>query len=212
MSKIDDATAWQLIHSERRTVADMLETLTAEQWAAPSLCGSWTVQQTAGHMVTGAEQTTGHFMSGMVKNAFRFNTMMDRDARREGARPPADLVERLRARLTTTNRPPAPAITMLGEIVVHGQDVSRPLGLDTRPSAQAVIACLEMYKDASFPVGAKKRIAGLRLRATDVDWSHGAGPEVSGPGVSLLMVMTGRADGVNALQGDGLPTLKSRMA
>jgi hypothetical protein len=69
-----------------------------------------------------------------------------------------------------------------------------------------------MYKVASFPVGTKKRIAGLRLRATDVDWSHGDGPEVTGPGLSLLVAMTGRPGGLDALSGEGLATMRSRTA
>lgn len=210
MPTIDDATTWRLIHTERAAVADVLAALTPAQWATPSLCDGWSVQQTAGHMVAGAEQTKGKFLTGMAANAFRFNTMIDRAARRIGERPPSELVARLRARTTTTNRPPAPVMTMLGEIVVHGQDVCQPLGLHGTTSPEAIVACLEMYKNASFPVGTKKRIAGLRLRATDVDWSHGEGPEVSGPGLSLLLAMTGRAHGLDALSGAGLATLRSR--
>jgi hypothetical protein len=77
-------------------------------------------------------------------------------------------------------------------------------------SPDAVIACLEMYKTTSFPVGTKKRIDGLRLVATDVDWSHGTGPEVTGPALPLLLAMTGRAPGLDALSGAGVATLRSR--
>jgi len=116
----------------------------------------------------------------------------------------------LRKRTTTTNRPPAPVMAMLGEIVVHGEDIRRPLGKSGAVSEQAVVACLEMYKSASFPVGGKKRIPGLRLVATDVRWSHGDGPEVSGPGLSLLLAMTGRAAGLEELSGDGVALLTDR--
>jgi uncharacterized protein (TIGR03083 family) len=211
MPELDDATTWTLIHAERAAVANALATLTPDQWAAPSLCGGWTIQQTAGHIVVGAEQTKWNFVKRMAANTFRFNTTMDRDARSTGTRPPSELIERLRARVTTTNRPPAPVTTMLGEIVVHGQDIFQPLGVDIGTDPAAIVACLQMYQDASFPVGTKKRIAGLRLSATDVDWSHGVGPEVNGPGLSLLLAMTGRAHGLEALNGDGLATLSHRM-
>ncbi|MCU1501702.1 MAG: hypothetical protein JWM12_1056, partial [Ilumatobacteraceae bacterium] len=145
MQKIDERTAWRLIHAERATFADVLAALTPEQWAAPSLCHGWSVQQTAGHIVAGAEQTRRRFVGHMAANAFRFNVMIDRDARRAGAAPPVELVERLRSRTTTTNHPPAPVTTMLGEIVVHAQDICQPLGLVTRTSPEAVSACLEMY-------------------------------------------------------------------
>lgn len=212
MAKAEDAKTWKMIHAERAAIADIAATLSPQQWAARSWCGTWSVQQTVGHIVVGAEQTTGNFLKRMAANAFRFNTMMDREARRVGARPPAELVDRLRARVDTTNGPPAPVMTMLGEVVVHGQDFCQPLGLVSNTAPAALVACLDMYKVASFPVGTKKRIAGLRLRATDVDWSHGDGPEVTGPGLSLLVAMTGRPGGLDALSGEGLATMRSRTA
>jgi uncharacterized protein (TIGR03083 family) len=200
-----------LIHRERESMADTLAGLTPEQWKQPSLCGGWSVREAAGHIVTGAEQTPRRFMGHMVANGFRFNKMMDVDAKRMAKRPPDEIIARLRARVTTTNRPPAPVRTMLGEIVVHSDDIRRPLGLESDVGADALIACLEMYKLSSFPVGTKKRIEGLRLVATDVDWSHGSGPEVTGRGMPLMMAMTGRVAGLDDLEGEGLATLRSRM-
>ena len=100
---------------------------------------------------------------------------------------------------------------MLGEIVVHGQDIRGALGQTGAPNPEAVAACLQMYSGANFPIGTKKRIAGLRLVAADVGWTHGAGLEVSGPGLSLLMAMTGRRAGIDGLTGGGLETLRDRM-
>ena len=208
---MDDTMTWKLIHIERAAMADTLATLSAAQWAHPSLCGGWSVRETAAHIVLGAEQTTPHFLRRMAANGFRFNTMMERDARRTGARAPDELIARLRARVTTTNKPPAPAMTMLGEVVVHSDDIRRPLGVQNESSPDVLIACLEMYKNASFPVGTKKRIDGLRLVATDVDWSHGTGPEVTGPAMPMVMAMTGRVAGLDELGGEGLATLRRRM-
>jgi uncharacterized protein (TIGR03083 family) len=208
---MDDTTTWKLIHGERAATATTLSTLTPEQWSAASLCGGWTVQMAAGHILAAAEQTKASFMGRMVANGFRFNTMMDREAHRLGAFPPAEIVERLGARTTTTNGPPAPALTMLGEVVVHSEDIRRPLGLHHDGQPEAVLACLDLFKGANFPVGTKKRIAGLRLVATDLDWSHGDGPEVTGPGRSLLMTMTGRPAGLDGLEGEGVATLSQRV-
>jgi uncharacterized protein (TIGR03083 family) len=209
---MDDATTWKLIHAERAATADTLATLTPAQWSQPSLCGGWTVQMTAGHIVQGAEQSTGSFMKGLLANGFRFNTMMDKEARRLGALPPAEIVARLQARTTTTNKAPAPVVTMLGEVVAHTEDITRPLGLAHTPAPEALVACLDMYKKANFPVGAKKRIAGLRLSATDIDWAYGDGPEVTGPAMSLVMVMAGRPAGLDGLEGAGLAQLTGRMS
>jgi uncharacterized protein (TIGR03083 family) len=100
---------------------------------------------------------------------------------------------------------------MLGEVVVHGEDIRRPLGVHAMVATDAVVECLELYKRANFPVGTKKRIAGLKLSASDVEWSHGAGPEVSGPALSLLLVMAGRAVAVDELSGEGVAVLRPRL-
>jgi len=207
----DTTTTWRLIHAERAALADTLEGLSPDQWAVPSLCDGWSVRLLAAHILAGAEQTGPHFMLGMAANGFRFNAMMRRDAQRLGALTPADIVRRLRARTTTTNHPPAPVMAMLGEVVVHGEDLRRPLGLRADPSPEATVACLDMYETASFPVGGKKRITGLRLVAADVGWSYGAGPEVSGPGLAVMLAMTGRPAGMTGLTGDGVEILRGRL-
>jgi len=203
---------WALIHSQRSAVADMLETLSPDQWATQSLCDAWTVKLAAAHILSGAEQTAPAFLAGMAKSGFRFNVLMRRNAGRLGTLDTADIIARIRARTTTTNRPPTTVMTMLGEIVVHGEDIRRPLRITGTVPAQAVDSCLEMYKTGIFPVGGKKRVRGLRLVATDSDWSYGSGPEVSGPGMSVLLAMTGRAVGADALSGEGLPVLRSRLS
>jgi len=208
---MDDGTTWQLIHAERASIADTLDSLSGTDWSKPSWCGDWSVHVTAGHILAGAEQTKGNFMKGMVTSGFRFNTLMDREARRAGALPPAEIISRLRARTTTTNRPPAPVVTMLGEVVVHSQDIRGAVGQSANTDPDAIVACLEMYKGANFPVGTKKRIDGVRLAADDIEWTHGNGAEVSGPALSILMVMTGRAAALDALSGDGVATLRNRM-
>jgi hypothetical protein len=60
-------------------------------------------------------------------------------------------------------------------------------------------------------LGAGRRVKGLRLRATDVAWQHGDGPEVVGTGEALLMAMTGRRTATNDLTGPGLATLAHRL-
>jgi uncharacterized protein (TIGR03083 family) len=207
----DDTGTWRLIHAERAAMADTLEQLRPEQWSSASLCRGWTVRHAAAHILAGAEQTPMNFITGMVKVGLRFNTMIDRDAHRLAKLQPTQIIERLRLRTSTTNGPPAPTMAMLGEVVVHREDLLRPLGLQGAPADDAVNACLDMYTTANFPVGGKKRIQGLRLVATDTGWSHGDGPEVSGPGVSLLLAMTGRAAGLDGLSGDGAALLGQRL-
>jgi uncharacterized protein (TIGR03083 family) len=201
---------WKHIHAERAEMADTWTTLSPAQWAAQSWCQGWSVQDTAGHILAAAEQTPPHFYQELISAGLRFNVFTDRGARRLAVIGPDELVRRLRARTSTTNHPPAPVLAMLGEIVVHGQDIRRPLGLKHRPPEAALTAVADSWKNSNLLIGTKRRISGLRLRATDTGWAHGDGPEVSGPLLSLIMAMTGRKEALPDLTGDGVAELGSR--
>jgi uncharacterized protein (TIGR03083 family) len=201
---------WRYIHAERSDLADTLGALTPEQWAAASWCEGWTVQDTTGHVVAAAEQTFPNFYKELVQAGLRFNVFTVRGAKRNAAAGPQELVRRLQARITTTNHPPAPVMAMLGEIVVHGEDIRRPLGLKHPSPEAALVAVADSWKNSNLLIGAKRRIGGLRLRATDSDWHHGDGPEVVGPLQSLVLAMTGRKGSHQDLSGDGLEVLATR--
>jgi uncharacterized protein (TIGR03083 family) len=209
-SGVKSEEIWKYIHGERTEMVDTLTGLSSEQWATASWCEGWTVQDTAGHIVAAAEQTPGNFYKEMISAGFRFNVFTERAAKRLGSLGPEELIRRLRARTTTTNHPPAPVMAMLGEIVVHGEDIRRPLGLEHKTPDAALVALADNWKKANLLIGAKRRIAGLKLRATDNDWTHGDGPEVSGPLTSLILAMGGRKGSFGDLKGEGLDTLSSR--
>lgn len=201
---------WERIHSERAELAETWAGLSPAQWGSASDCAGWSIQDTAGHVVAAAEQTIPNFYKELLAAGMRFHVFTDRAAKRIGAVGPDELVRRLRARTTTTNHPPAPVMAMLGEIVVHGQDIRRPLGLAHRPPEDALTAVADSWRNTNLLIGAKRRIAGLRLQATDANWSHGDGPEVSGPLLALVEAMTGRKAALVDLGGDGLSTLTAR--
>jgi uncharacterized protein (TIGR03083 family) len=204
------AETWNHIHGERARLAESLSGLSAEQWASPSWCAGWAVRDTVGHVVAAAEQTPANFYKELIAAGFKFNVFTERGAKRLGALNPEELVRRLKER-TTTNHPPAPVMAMLGEIIVHGEDIRRPLGLAPDRAPEAVlIALADSWKKSNLLIGAKRRIAGLRLRATDANWVHGDGPEVAGPLTSLLLAMTGRKGAHDDLSGEGLTVLGSR--
>ncbi len=201
---------WKHIHAERAQMADTWITLSPAQWAAQSWCHGWSVQDTAGHILAAAEQTPPHFYQELISAGLRFSVFTGRGARRLAVIGPDELVRRLRARTSTTNHPPAPVMAMLGEIVVHGEDIRRPLGLKHRPPEAALTAVADSWKNSNLLIGAKRRITGLRLRATDTGWAHGDGPEVSGPLLSLILAMTGRKPVLPDLNGDGVDELGRR--
>ena len=201
---------WTNIHAERAALADTWEALTPDQWSTSSWCGGWSVHVTAGHVLAAAEQTIPNFYKEFVQAGFRFNVFADRAARRLAGVPPEDLVRRLRERTTTTNRPPAPVVVMLGEIVVHGEDIRRPLGIAHAVAEEALVAVADNYSGTNLLIGSKRRIAGLRLAASDASWTHGDGPEVTGPLTSLILAMSGRTGALGDLSGPGVELLTSR--
>jgi uncharacterized protein (TIGR03083 family) len=201
---------WGYIHAERVSMADTLAGLTEDQWSAASWCTGWSVRQTAGHILAAAEQTPLNFYKDLSAARFKFNVFTDRDAKRLGALSNEQLVGRLRARTSTTNHPPAPVLAMLGEIVVHGEDIRRPLGLRHEAPKAALVAVADGWKNSNLLIGSKRRIAGVRLRATDCDWVHGDGPDVAGPLNSLILAMTGRKGSHADLEGDGVSVLATR--
>jgi hypothetical protein len=95
-------------------------------------------------------------------------------------------------------------------VIVHSEDIRRPLAIEHQYPPDAVREVIDFYKGSNTLIGAKRRIADLRLQATDQDWSHGAGPMVEGRLVDLLLAATGRARACDRLTGDGVTTLRLR--
>jgi uncharacterized protein (TIGR03083 family) len=201
---------WRLIHAERADLADTLEGLSAQQWRSDSWCEGWDVRKVVGHVVAASEQTFANFYKELAGAGFKFNVFADRGATKVAQASTDQLVTRLRARTTTTNHPPAPVLAMLGEIVVHGDDIRRPLGLQHSSPEAALVAVANGWKKSNLLIGAKRRITGLSLVSTDVSWRHGDGPLVEGPLQSLVLAMTGRRQALGDLSGDGVAILAQR--
>ena len=106
--------------------------------------------------------------------------------------------------------PPGPADTVLGETLIHSEDIRRPLGIAHGDATEDLVRVADFFKASNLIIGAKRRIAGLALRATDTNWSHGTGPEVSGPILALVMAMTGRKAVLPDLTGEGVATPQQR--
>jgi len=201
---------WPMIKAEREACADVVEKLTPEQLSTPSWCEGWSVRDVAGHMIATGDMTFGSFYSNLFKSGFRFSVMANRLAAANRDGDPATLASRLRAKSSGPNHPPGPTVAMLGEAVVHGEDIRRPLRVSRTIPEATLVAVADFYKKSNLILGAKRRIAGLRLKATDADWSHGDGPEVTGPMASLVLAMTGRSEAIAELSGEGTETLRGR--
>ena len=205
-----DPKLWPMIQAERQALLADVEPLGPEQWATRSLCREWSVRDVLAHMTATAEITPAKFFPKLIGAGFRFNTMVAKDIAKQTAGPPADRVARFAARVSATTHPPGPIEAMVGESVVHSEDIRRPLGISRTYPTETLIQAADFYRGSNLIIGAKKRIAGLTLTATDAEWSTGTGPEVTGPLLSLVLAMTGRSVALDDLAGEGVATLKSR--
>jgi uncharacterized protein (TIGR03083 family) len=207
---MDKSDIWPVIHAERKALATDLQALDAEQWQAASLCGQWTVRDVTAHMTATAKITPPAFFTKLAMSGFNFGRLQDKDITAEKGASPADTLDRFDAVVNSEKHPPGPIDSWLGEAILHAEDIRRPLAIQHEYPTDAVVRLADFYKGSNLVVGTKRRIEGLTLRATDADWSHGSGPEVSGPIMPLVMAMTGRKIALDNLTGEGVATLRTR--
>jgi uncharacterized protein (TIGR03083 family) len=200
-----------MIRAERASLVDELAGLADGAWEKPSLCPGWTVRDVVGHLTFTASLTPPTFLGKLASTGFKFHEMNARGiAEMIRGRSNADLVEGYRSRVDARSAPPGPTTSWLGETIVHGEDIFRSLGGYREHPIAHVLAVADFYKGSNLLIGAKRRVTGVRLVATDAEWRHGEGPEVRGPAVALVLAMTGRKAALEDLRGDGVDVLRSR--
>ncbi|ATL31456.1 maleylpyruvate isomerase family mycothiol-dependent enzyme [Streptomyces formicae] len=210
---MDREQALEWTKAERLGIADFLEELDADDWGRDSLCTGWTVRDVAAHLTLSTRTTLLDLLKGAIGARFDWERMEYDKARERAARhTPAELVAQIRETAGSPRRAPLSApLDPLTDFLVHGQDIARPLGrARTMPGPQTVAALDHVVASPFY--GAKKRLRGVRLVATDADWSTGAGPaEARGPAGDLLLVVTGRRAGLAAVTGAGAERLAERL-
>ncbi|MFI7423236.1 maleylpyruvate isomerase family mycothiol-dependent enzyme [Nonomuraea sp. NPDC049684] len=207
---IDKVHLWSLVHAERAALAADLADLTDERWATPSLCAGLTVREVLAHMTSGASLTPVRWLTGVIRCRFDFDQQVAMRLAEQLGATPAETLARFRRIITSTTKPPLPVMAMLGETIVHGEDIRRPLGIRRDYPIDLLTRIAHYYRRTDMVVLAKGRIRGLRLVANDGPFETGSGALVAGPTVALTMAMTGRAGYWNELEGDGVAVLRAR--
>ena len=201
-----------LATAERRDLADYLDTLTEEQWEEPSLCPGWAVRDVVGHLPSYDELGWPAVVALFARSRFSLARCNQVGVERSRRLSTQQLVARLRAHAA-----PRGITAMFGgaialtDGVIHHQDIRRALGHPRTVPEERLVAALD-FAPRARALPAPEIARGLRLVATDVDWAHGAGPEVEGPGEALLVALAGRRQGLAGLEGPGLATLADRVA
>ncbi|MBL8929202.1 MAG: maleylpyruvate isomerase family mycothiol-dependent enzyme [Kineosporiaceae bacterium] len=219
---------WTAITGERLRLAELLAGLSDQQWAIASLCSEWTVRDVAAHLVAplATPALMLRFALDMVRARGSFEKANQLGTSRMAARPPAELVELLRAHADSRFvAPTMPRTASLAEILVHGQDIRVPLGVDDPGPVEHWTTALDFLVTPAARRGfVGGRLPRLRWTASDASWtastagtaapdssaatdSAAAVAEVSGPASALALAMMGRAARLDELDGDGAATV-----
>jgi uncharacterized protein (TIGR03083 family) len=201
----------QMACEERADFADLLARLTPQQWEHPSLCERWRIRDVVAHYISFDELSRWGLVWRFARGGFLPGPVNQIGVDEYATRSPEQLTVLMR-----TCAPPRGLTSFFGGYIalvdgmVHQQDIRRPLEMPRTIPPPRLRAVLNYALTYPFIRGAI-RARGVRLVATDLDWTHGHGPEVNGPGEALLMTMAARPDALNQLTGPGKPLLAERI-
>jgi uncharacterized protein (TIGR03083 family) len=211
---------WGAIDDHRARTADLLERLSAKQWDHPSLCQGWTVRHDAAHLTLQQEalrdvMTFIAHNPRMLRSVTLNATIHDSAVLQAQLLSDQEIVARIRAMIGSRRHNAfVTPLETLTDILVHGQDIAIPLGLDLamRPAASELAATRRWATRGTWLAAVNRRlpIDGYRLTATDTSWTRGQGPDVAGPIGALLLLLTGRDAALEQLTGDGADDLRTR--
>ncbi|QWF82404.1 maleylpyruvate isomerase family mycothiol-dependent enzyme [Amycolatopsis sp. CA-230715] len=192
------------IAEHRRALATVLEGLDDGQWDTPSLCAGWRVREVAAHLTMPFRYKLPKVALGMLKARGNFARMADRAARHDAATmTTAELTAALADNADFVWKPPGGGMDgALSHDVIHGLDITVPLGIDLPiPSGRMlrVLAGSDSERGRKF-FGVD--LNGIELRADDLDWSLGSGTPLSGRAQDLLLVLCGRKVPEGRLRGE----------
>lgn len=208
----------ETVRTERLALLDLLATLDEAQWATPSLCAGWTVQDVAAHLAWASALSPAGMVAGLARARFSPNRFAFDSARSWATRGVPAILAQLRRNAERGAKPLGmPATAALVDAVVHSLDVRRPLGRPRPLSADAFEPAADFCVRPPWPAatllggGPAARIEGVRLVADGTGWSHGAGPEVGATPEVVLLLLTGRPVAREELHGLGAPTVRARL-
>lgn len=200
-----------LARQERSDLADFLEELTPDQWEARSLCRRWRVRDVVTHVISYEEHGTGDLLRRLARARFRFGELNEVALAEYAHLDTRQLIAFLRSHLD-----PRGSTARFGgrvglvDALIHQQDIRRPLGRP-RHIPEERLRCALPFAVTAPPLRGFWKARGVRLIATDLDWSRGKGPEARGSAEAVLMVMAGRAGVAHELTGPGADVLRQRL-
>src|SRR6202171_900123 len=162
-----------MARDERDELGALLDGLTPQQWASPTLCELWSVRDVAVHTVSYDELTTaglvGRFLKGRL-NVDRINAICVADY---ADRTPEQITAMIRA-----NTDPHGLTGGFGgrialtDGMIHQQDIRRSIRPPRTIDPERLRTALDFARFAPTLRGAW-RARGVRLGGTDLAWAYG---------------------------------------
>jgi uncharacterized protein (TIGR03083 family) len=204
-------TVFEMIADERRGLADLVESLGEEQLRTPSWVPTRTVRDVAAHLIMAFDLSPLRFLWKLL--VFRdFDRLAD-DVTWELAKKPArEIAAILRRNAENRFHPPGMGFEApLTDLLVHGLDIRRPLGIVREiPRDRTAVALSFLFTTPARGFVKKPWREGLRFEATDCIGAWGSGPLIRGPSDELMLAVIGRVKALEGLEGDGVPILRAR--
>ncbi len=181
------------IATERLALANMFESLTPQQLRTPSLCEGWSVKHVAAHLTMSFNVTVPGLAIRAIGEGLSVSRAIDGMTREQERRPIGDIVHQIRDHAYDRRHPPGAPAAPLTDVIVHGEDARRPLGITREIPFRWVATSMTFVTGGrAFGFVPSKRIRGLRFVSTDGDGMWGNGDIIHGPALSLLLAVLGR--------------------
>jgi uncharacterized protein (TIGR03083 family) len=198
----DDAYLQPAVAAEFLSLADLLDAASAAQWDTASLCAGWRVREVVAHMTMAARYPEEQFMAELKRCGFDFTRLSNEIAARDASLPADELIGNLRSEVMQRWAPPGGGYHgALNHVVIHGLDITVPLGAPRLAPDQTIRVILDDLTQGEAAGRFGVDVAERRLQATDLDWSFGAGPVLRGPAADLALVICGRSVPPGRLEG-----------
>jgi uncharacterized protein (TIGR03083 family) len=201
----NDAELQPAVAAEFVALAELLAAATEAQWDTPSLCAGWRVREVVAHMTMAARYSEDQFMAELRRCDFDFGRLSNEIAGRDAALPAGELVTNLRSDVMAQWTPPGGGYHgALNHVVIHGLDITVPLGVPRRSPDDTIKIILDDLTRGDVHERFGTSIEGRSLQATDLDWSYGSGPPLRGEAGDLAVVLCGRVLPAGRLDGKPL--------
>jgi uncharacterized protein (TIGR03083 family) len=181
------------VAAEFAALADLLGALPDAAWDTPSLCAGWRVREVVAHMTMAVRYPPAEFGALLRDCGGDFTRLSNMVASRDAALPRGTLDGNLRDEAMHRWAPPGGGYPgALNHVVIHGLDITVPLGVPRLSPAPTMRFVLDDLTRGGTHAHFGFDLTGLSLQATDLGWTFGSGAPVRGAAEDLALLICGR--------------------